>query len=198
MTDGFGLARGGVRKAADLDFLASSNGFFLGQTERSHLWLTIRTARNLRVINWRRMTDDLTNRSFTFKASLVRQQLFARDVANGVDPRDAGELVRIDGDEAAFVEFHSRFIKRERFGIGQETNRDQNFFNFDDLGLTVLFEVHRNDAWLLFQLHDFRTRANGDAFFGELTFDDFRNLVVFNRQHLIKHFDHGDFGAQRR
>ena len=131
-----------------------------------------------------------------FVLGLVRQHRRTGDVADGVDARHTGLAERVD-DDATAVGLHAEFFQPELFDIADHADRGDDALDFKRLRLAALLDGGDDAVGFLVELHHLGVGVDLDALLLEALARESLNLVVFDRQDLRQHLDHGHIGAER-
>ena len=130
---------------------------------------------------------------------LVGQHGLADDVADGEDVRHAGAHLAVDRDEAAIIDHHAGLLGADLLAVRAASGGLQDHVVALCLGRCLL-AVELDPEAVRFGVH-------GDGFglqhhlvetLGVLLFPDLDQVAVRALHQAVEHFDHVNFGAQRR
>ncbi len=126
---------------------------------------------------------------------LVRQPGRARDIANGVEPGDAGRAMLVD-DHVGAVDLHSKSLEAQALDVADDPHRDNAHVGLQGLGLAADLELDGDAVLALGELVDLGADPELQASPFESLLRGGRHLGVLDRHDAVEHLHHGDVCAQ--
>ena len=133
-----------------------------------------------------------------FVFGLVRQHGAFAAIADGINARHIGFVMRVGDDAAAFVQRNAHLVQAQTVGIGPPSDGDQHDIGFDHGLVAARGGLDRDgQAGLLF-LHarNLGGKLEGNALLGEDALKRFGDFQVDSRRDAVEEFDHRHIAAQ--
>ncbi len=174
------LPIGGERELGDLDVIPLSLGLFLGEPEAGDLRLAERRARHHAVVAQRHRfrSADRLGRHHAHRLGDVGQLQLGGDIADGVDVRNVGAHVVIDGDGTAVGQRHPGRLQPVAGDVGREADCLHHLVGLEFLARAVLAHHHGDRRTVVGDGLHLRTGEDLDAEFLVLLLDLLGNLGI--------------------
>ena len=127
---------------------------------------------------------------------LVCQPRGARDVADGIEPINAGAAVFIC-DHVGPVDFHAEGFETQIFDVADDADGRNHGVKVVLFDLAAHFDMGGDFALGAIKLFDHRFLHDLHALLFKSLLGKGADFFVFNRQHTVHNFDHSRVGAQR-